>query len=654
MHLSSPVQGAPFSELEMEYESEVQWCDGGSVLLEFWPDLEDTTLLAFYKHELCWLKDPTEWTFKMSYAEMALQLTTFVHCEFKGTEKASSVVDMQFLHKDNDTGCETYPLSLFVAQYDGRWVVLGALRAKTLHQLMAENYCVTFRDLQVREITKLFDNLELFNQVDYFVLHGCTVDAHDPECDMETRLQEAYHLFNCNQPLRKWDRYQPLVFQWMIFLASGSDRVLDKLLVYECTGLRDRLVLLYDNPLLMFELAQKWLRLDWRPQPLNTHRHSHLITRPPELKRLFAHCREHLKNDLVMPTHTLSLPIGAIQWQIPNIQCLQCKKYSCTRCEIQQGYVTVPLFDIFFVALQMTFTQLRQTAIRCREKFHTHEGFDLWPRLGFDVSDETILAEVNATLLRTGIPKRLHSEMALRQSLAADIRRVDEIKVFTDRDFLILKRVVFPLWRDIAAVKPEDLKPLKEHLLWKVTSKHPPVISRDRPPPVAYSFEHIASREQFVQQLGAAPCIAALIAANDGPSHLPNEKRTILSNFVCSRAKDIETAKRLYIWAWEETDRFKIKCHGNPDSFWQDDIGISFLWIWDNYSRFDYNCKKLIERGVCVYTQTNGTTDIEDLFKDATTKCTRNLNTKLIAAGRVGRPSTFQLYYPIKHSEALF
>jgi hypothetical protein len=638
----------------MEYESEVTWFDGGSVLLEFLPDLEDSTLLTFLKSELAWLKDPTEWTFKMSYAEMALQQTTLVYCEFQGTETASSIVDTQFLHKNAETGCETYPLALFVAQYDGRWAILGALRASTFHQLMTTKYCVTFRDLQVREITKMFDNLELFNQVDYFVLHGCTVDAHDPECDMETRLQETYHLFNCNERMRKWDQYQPLVFQWMIFLASGSDRVLNKLLIYECTALRDRLILLYDNPLLMFELAQKWLRVDWLPIHLNTHRHSNLITRPPELKRLFAHFREHFKNDLLMPTHSLSLPVADIQWQVSYVRCIQCKKFSCTRCEIQKGYVTIPLQDIFFVALQRTFTHLRQLAINCRDKHHTHEGFDLWPRLGFNVSDEALLAEVNTTLQEIGIPKRTHSEMAIRHSLAADIRRVDKIKLFTERDCLILKRVVFPLWRDIAAIRPEDLKPLKEHLLWKLTSKHVPVISRDRPPPVAYSFEHIASREQFLRELGAAPCIASLLEVNKGPTHLANDKRMILSNFVCSRAKNLEVAKQLYIWAWEETDRYTVKCHSNPESFWQDDIGISFLHIWDNYSRFDYNCKKLIERKICVYGQSNGTADIEDLFKSSTLKCTRSLNTKLVAVRRVPRPATFQLYYPIKHSEALF
>lgn len=614
-------------------------------------NLEDSTLLEFYGQELAHLRQPTKWKFRESYAQMALEMTTVVKTQFTGNEKEDSIVDFDFKTKGNDIGCECFPLVLFVAPYKEEFVVLGALISRTFHQLLVDEKCILYRHLQTREITSLFNNLELFDMPDYYKLQGCPVSAFDPECNMEQRLMETYFLFRTNVPLRKWDDYQPLVLQWMIFIVSGSDRVLDDFLNYECVLMRDRMLAFSDNPLLLFYIAQKWLRFDWRPKPLTTHRHSCEIEYPVELKRFYAHNREHVGNSLAMPSHSITMPATAIQWQIPGIQCLQCREYNCSRCPIERGYVTVPLLDIFFVAVQMTALELRKSALRCRQKFHTHEGFKLWPRLGLNASEEAIKAEIEATFQKMGgPPKRLHSEMAVRNSLESDIRGVDTLEVFTPRDPILIHRIVLPLWRELDNVKPEDLKPVTEHPLWNVTSKNVQIT----PTPKYhndYNFRHISSREQLLSELAQAPCMAALINNCKGRTHLPNDKRTVLSNYICSRAKDRETAKQLYLWIWQETDRFKVKCNDNAELFWQDDIGTSFLWIWDNYSRFDYNCKKIISHDLCPFTGAQG--DIEDMFKNASAKCTKHLNQKLVAAGKTPRSGNFRVYQPVKYGELL-
>lgn len=599
--------------------------------------------------ELMFQSSLTKFKAGKTFAQMAYELTTIVQCEFNGTEQLSDSVMFEFMCNKSLTPRKAYPHVLFVAKYGEQWVILGSLLNSTFDRLVSSNFCITFSDLQSRELGLLFDYTSMFIPIDYYALDGCEANPTDKDSKLGEKLLARFNSFELGQSHVFWSRYEPFVFRWMLFLVSGCDYFTDKFIEFECKQLEARLQQLKHNPLLQFEYAKKWLRWDITPKAIETHRFANDIQRlefGTPMRILHDHCAEHYFD---APSHVFTIPIDLVPWQRPLVKCIQCLRYDCTKCVVAEGKLTIPIQMTPHLAGHVLKMRLRDLIKYYRRTYGTRYGFDVWVELGINPSNKDIEAHVKQMFNEVGRSKRSLATSAIEDFIRTEAKRADEVRLFTDLDYLIVKQIVLPLWKVMTERDIVDYAPIH-------SKEEPKAIVKPMRPPsrtaTVFNFDHIDRKEQLDTEFSKAPCVKRMIDKCSGSTHIDNNERVQMFRFITAKASSHEHAKELCLMLFEDTNIFRVTCNGDPEDFWKHDIGLSFLYILENWTKRDPTCKSWIEKDICVHAK-SGVGDIEDLMKTATHICTDMVNEQRRANGKYSLPPKFQIWSPMKILETL-
>lgn len=632
-----------------EMESETRVFDSGAIVVDYVANLQEETLREWIKLQLTDLEQPKEWGFPYDYDEIVWQQTTLIYCKFSGNETAESLVKGFSAIADFD---DYLPHVMFVATHEGRWAVLGTLLAASFK---IQKHNLKFKDLHERQTRKMFEHLSLFDQVDYYVLHGYRGTVRDPDLNLEEEIVQAYCKFQLGIGLEQWSLHHPVVFNWIVFIVSGNDRLAEQFINYECTQFKQRINKLASNPLLLFEYVKKWLRIDLDPFLLEQYRRS--VSRPKLMEkdplwRVTEFMKMHADAAYSVPSHCVFVPSEACPWQIVNTNCVYCESFHCVRCPNRRGCVMLPLIEFLSVGIFGLRKLLRNMIFRCRYKHRTYEGFDLWPVVGKDTSTEQIQEQIKNAMIELGVGMEENQLSAVQKSIRETIEALRDVRLFSERDYLIVHRVVLPFWKEAADTKQEHLLPFDEHPFWE--GCRPPPEKKAQPNASSgFDFSSVTSRDLLFYELEKAPCMAKLAETCRGPGHAKNEERMILFYFICARSTSKKMAQQLVLWLFGETDVFLKECNGREEDFWRHDIGRSLEFVWDNYRKTDKMCRRIMEKGFCVHGTLEDTDDIEDLFQKGTQRCTEQLNDARNALELPPMPPNFRVFAPVRFNENL-
>jgi len=610
----------------------------GEIPVDTLERLDRESIENWFDAELNFLPKLTRFKMAKTPAKMAYEVTTIVKCEFTGNEKLSDTVIFDFIRNKTPVIRKTYAHVVFVTKINETWVILGTLLSTTFEKFMDTQYCITFENLQIRETSLLFRNCSVLSIQDYYVLSGCPCSPTDKDAKLGERLLERFNSFELGQDLVFWSGYEPFVFHWMLFLVSASDYYTEKFIEFECKQFSRRLDDLKHNPLLQFEYARKWLRWDLTLLPMETYRYAdniEFVDFNSEVDFVDKHSRDHYSD---APSHMMRIDINMAPWQRPSVRCIQCRKYDCQKCPVSEGKVLVPIQITPFLAVHALRKRLRDNVEYYRRHFNTRYAYDVWPTLGLQPTIEEIDKHVRDIFAVAGHSKRKNVDDVVEQFIRTEAKRMEEVQLFTELDYLILVRVVFPLWKRMIDTSSEDYEPIPN----KTDAKTPTIMGPPTGRAQVYTFEHITTKEQFDEEFSKPPCIRKMLEKCVGHTHIDNEARVRMFRSIAAKSTTDETARRLCLFLFQDTDVFKKTCNGNPDDFWKHDIGLSFMYILTKYSKNSPTCKTFIQHGLCVHS--GG--DIEDLVKTATESCTNLTNTRRIAKGRPPLPAKFQIWSP--------
>lgn len=631
----------------MEYISETLQC--GDIMLETLENLNSTSIEAWIDGQLRFLPSLTKFKVSKAPARMLYELTTIVHCEFSGTEQLKDTVVFDFLRNGSPVQRKAYSHLLFVSTYQMHQVVVGALMNSTFEETMSKKFCITFEDLQVRETSAMFYGHSLFLSKDYYMLDGCNANPTERDAKLGERLLSRFNAFELKQDLVFWSKYEPFVFHWMLVLVSGCDYYAEKFIDFECRQLQNRLDQLKHNVLMQFEYAKKWLRWDLTPIPLEIHRNANnikFLDFDDPLRFIYEHCNDHYPD---APSHLLDVTADMVNWQRPNVKCIQCDKYDCMKCPIAEGKLKVPIQMTPYLAVKTLRTHLRDVIQRYRQRYHTRHGFDVWPEVGSNPTEVEIDAYIRRTFNEAGRPKRVHAEIAVEQFIRSTATRVVDLQLFTELDYLIVKRVVLPLWKHMAEMSEDDYTPIPP----KAATPAPRgVMDKPTSRPTLFTFDHITTKEQFDEEFSKPPCVKRMIETCIGDKHIGNTERVQMFRFITAKATTHDQAKLLCLFLFQDTNVFKHTCGSNPEEFWKHDIGRSFIYVLENYTKRDPTCKSWIEKDICVHAKA-GVGDIEDLMNAATHVCTEMINKTRTSTGKYPLPPKFQIWSPVKFIQGL-
>jgi len=617
-------------------------------------ELPPARLLEWAEKRLIGIQLPTRWKLRKSLAQILVEQTTLVNCEFMGDEELRDPVCCKFSEETNAMApARVYPHVLFITIWNNERVVLGSLTSRTFYDRLNTRGFVSFGDLAERETTKLFDALYLFDEIDYFFLFDKEADTMPSQRELGEALIEKHCHVQCNVfPTEAPSELAPYAFQYALFAASASDRLSVQLIEYEVEWFRRRLALLELNPYLQFECIRKWLRVDWRAKRHDIYTHSNypflteFATDIPAYHFAAAHLPEHI----AYPTHIVPVNARYAGWAFPGNVCPFCPtaETNCLRPPIEEGTVHLPISTIWLPALSMLRMKMREWIQKCRSEYATYDAIRIWTNTPPGENIEK--AVIEWTLQYANIEKfNPHRDAVMYSSVQDYVRRTvtirNDFRLVTDRDFVILNDVIIPsIWRPLLEEQPDEYAApwndsKNHHPLW--FSKRPKNHTRSTEPgrselrEVNEQFDTHAELVDYASRHWA-PCWQAFIASCTGKEHPKHQKRILYARFLMNTRIGYTQATIRNFWflAFEATDVFQKSLGGSPERFSKSKWGRALDYLLKKPFENSYwpSCRDMIDYDYCAFGSFGGSkaaVDIEEIVRDNQTQCTNQALAKL-------------------------
>lgn len=691
----------------MDEEGEIVFGCDGQIVFDLLQSTRDTKLQKqeikqWISRELNAVTENEEWRFERSPVDIVFEMTTIVYCEYHTQDVLDSPLDFMFFENGKrTTNCKVRPHVLFVALHeDGRYMVMGSMISRTFYA-KNENPYISYLDIRNRETCALFQNISVFNEIDYFVPVFVPETPLHVQVVEEMLLKKYYQLTNQYMEFERNNTYAPVIFQYMCFITSPSDSFAEEFIQHEIDQFKQKILSLKHNPFLQYEFIKKWLKVDWRIECVPEFEFSSYPEIDKEHPNLqFFDCtKSHSSLEFAYPSHYIKVPGMYAPWAMPGNTCplTHTTQGYCVPPIIHQGEAMIPLHFLVHSALDRLRVYMRELILHYRKTFSTYNAFTLWnvDTTGMQMKrivERLVRSDFLGLETKSMFDKKQkkqrkppqhkddgyneYSKKNMEEYYTLSFDKKEGFKMFSSKDKLILLRTIIgKIWADrispgdyysISYKKTiEDWKPLHEHPLLQdkdpdskfglipksrviQTTKTRKARETDDREVVIYQ-----DRSEFLTWAAIywPPCIYNLVDSCMGKKHLKHMERMIVMRFLLSKYNGYKEKEVENFWLmfWISTNEYTTE-----HDFWKGEYGRYLIHARDHpLDNFPY-CNHIIKEDLCPHPCSKKLTDIEDIVEQKTAICTQALaTTRRNLFKRISASHKFKVVAPSYYSNNL-
>lgn len=459
------------------------------------------------------------------------------------------------------------PHMLFVARVDLNFVIVGSLLCRTFLAVRERRGQLRLSDLRKLEYPLLFAGLEVFDEPAYYHTSPNLQDRiyYPDEMDVAVRQKfiEIQNFTATDIP----PRLQPVAFSLTLFAASASDRWSDRLIEHEAQRFSALLQRFNDFPYWQFELACKWLRVDWIAMAVPYWRLSDSYASRrgkvylPTLEYTEFHCPPELK----AVSHIIAVDAKRIPWANPFVQCNFCiDRYDCPRPTLRNGRVWIGLQMLPVVAVEYLCLRLRERIQLLRLKHHTTLGVFWYAKIRCNQLDK-IADFVDVQAKRANQEYSIYVLPYIYEAFQRTFSARDNFRLETQRDCVVLWRTIIPLiWGDrltrfapmLAQPRMRQAVRERKHAEKEDGSQE---AEAETPTPVDAHMEivtegrfDLSTYEKFIEHttLFWPPCMALIARTYIGAVHMTHSSRRRVVIWLCALVDVYTDAEVWALWRW--------------------------------------------------------------------------------------------------------